>query len=146
MAVYECPVCGNGCDTPEGCFKHKKRKRLTNKGLKPGINRPKSRILLEEEAIQRQADIDTMWNLFKEIWKERGPYSEISKVYLGPQVKNIFFHHILEKRNYDSLKFEKKNIILLTFQEHSQVEMDKYRYEEINKRREALAEEFNIIL
>jgi hypothetical protein len=80
-----------------------------------------------------------MFHLFMEIWYERGPYSEIGdRKYLGKQPLSTFFHHILPKETYPERRFDKDNIILLTSEEHDNVHIDMYRYEEINKRRRGL--------
>lgn len=83
-----------------------------------------------------------MWQLFQEIWNERPHYSELSWEPLGKEISSLYFHHILPKRNNDEAKFDKENIILLTWDEHENVERDPVRYEEINKRREKLKEKY----
>ena len=52
--------------------------------------------------------------------------------------KEYCFHHILPKSKYPEASLDEENIILLTWEEHDQVEMDMYRYEDINNRREQL--------
>lgn len=83
-----------------------------------------------------------MLEVFKEIWNERPHYSEVSWEPLGFELSSLHFHHILPKRNYKEAKFDKENIILLTWDEHENVERDPVRYEEINKRREKLKEKY----
>ena len=51
---------------------------------------------------------------------------------------STFFHHILAKEKYPDAAYDESNIILLTLDEHTNVENDIYKYEEINKRRESL--------
>jgi hypothetical protein len=51
---------------------------------------------------------------------------------------STYFHHILPKNKYPEAALDQENIILLTLNEHDQVESDIYRYEEVNKRREQL--------
>ena len=80
---------------------------------------------------------------FKEIWKERKHYSELSGIYLGSEAMSTFFHHILPKEKYPEVAYDKSNIILLTLDEHTNVENDIYRYEEVNKRREQLLNQLN---
>lgn len=91
---------------------------------------------LEEKKKSR----DIMLALFNEIWKERKHVSEVSGKYLGDEPLTSYFHHILPKSKYPDLALEKSNIILLTFEEHEQVEIDSTRYDEINKRRKILIE------
>lgn len=83
-----------------------------------------------------------MWEMFQKIWQERPQYSEVSWTVLGKEISSLYFHHILPKRNWEEAKFDEDNIILLTWDEHSNVESDMYCYEEINKRREKLLEKY----
>ncbi len=80
---------------------------------------------------------------FKEIWKERRHYSEVSGDYLGSEALSTFFHHILPKSKYPELQYDKSNIILLTLPEHESVENDIYRFEEVNRRRIELLNKIN---
>ena len=57
----------------------------------------------------------------------------------------MYFHHILPKSKYPEAKYDEENIILLTPQEHSSVESDMYKYEEVNRRRELLKIKYNIL-
>jgi len=50
----------------------------------------------------------------------------------------VFFHHILPKEKYPEAAYDEENIILLTLEEHDNVERDMYKYEEVNKRRDLL--------
>lgn len=80
---------------------------------------------------------------FKEIWKERKHYSELSGIYLGSEAMSIYFHHILPKEKYPELGYDKSNIILLTLDEHTDVESCMYKFEEVNKRRIELLNKIN---
>jgi len=79
-----------------------------------------------------------MNEFFLSIWNKRRHYSEISGEYLGKEPLTIYFHHILPKEKHPEAKFDEDNIILLTFDEHNNVEMNMYRYEKINQKRELL--------
>lgn len=81
---------------------------------------------------------------FLSIWNKRPHKSEISNKYLGKEPLSIFFHHILPKNKYPAAKLDEENVILLTLEEHDNVEINIYRYEEINKRREQLKIKYNI--
>jgi hypothetical protein len=85
-----------------------------------------------------RTEANPMHVFFKQIWKERKHYSELSGTYLGDEAMSTFFHHILPKEKYPELAYEESNIILLTLDEHTNVENDIYKYEEVNKRRESL--------
>jgi hypothetical protein len=84
-----------------------------------------------------------MFRLFQELWKERGPKSEISGKWLGKEPLSIYFHHILPKSKYPELALDRDNIIMLTFEEHQKVEQDMYFYDEINKRRDVVQRKIN---
>jgi hypothetical protein len=56
---------------------------------------------------------------------------------------STYFHHILPKEKYPEACLDEENIILLTLEEHSNVEADMYRYEEVNKRRELLKQTYD---
>lgn len=97
---------------------------------------------------QNQEDLGKMWEMFLQIWEERKHpdgrnYSELSGEYLGKEAKSTMFHHIFEKGPYPQYKFDKKNIILITWEEHSQVHLDTFYYDEINRRRVLLKEFYN---
>jgi hypothetical protein len=77
-------------------------------------------------------------DMFMNIWKKKRHYSEVSGVYLGKEPMSTYFHHILPKEKYPEACLDEENIILLTLEEHSNVENDMYRYEEVNKRRNHL--------
>jgi hypothetical protein len=86
-----------------------------------------------------------MQEFFLHIWSKKPHKSEISGEYLGSEALSTYFHHILPKGKYPEAMFDEKNIILLTWEEHDQVEMDMYRYEDINNRREQLKQKYEII-
>lgn len=94
--------------------------------------------------INNKKESDEMKHFFLSIWKERKHVSEISGEVLFSPPSTAYFHHILPKSKYPELKFEKDNIILLTLNEHSNVENDIYKYEEVNKRRNQLKIKYNL--
>ena len=101
----------------------------------------KKRHDLLDKAIKAQV----MHEFFMEIWKERKHRSEVSRTPLGKEARSIFFHHILPKSKHFEAAFDKENIILLTPDEHNNVENDMYKYLEINRRRELLLIKYNLI-
>jgi hypothetical protein len=127
------------CDKPvwsKGlCLSHIKRKPITPK--RGGL------IAAKRDMFVQKTKIETMRNLFLEIWKERKHYSEVSGDYLGGEALSTFFHHILPKSKYPELQYDKSNIILLTLPEHESVENDMYRFEEVNRRRIAILNKIN---
>lgn len=100
-------------------------------------------IRAQQRGLQKQVSIDAMRKLFMEIWKERKHESEVSGSYLGKEALSTFFHHILPKNKYPEVAYDKSNIILLTLDEHTNVENDMYKYEEVNKRRIELLNNIN---
>jgi len=90
-----------------------------------------------------RTEANPMHVFFKEIWKERKHYSEVSGEYLGSEALSTFFHHILPKSKYPEVAYDKSNIILLTLPEHESVENDMYRFDEVNKRRIELLNKIN---
>lgn len=84
-------------------------------------------------------------DFFLKIWKIRPHLSEVSGSKLFEPVSSAYFHHILPKEKYKQAEFDEENIILLTLEEHDNVENNMYKYEEINKRREQLKTKYNLV-
>ncbi len=142
----KCKTCGRNSDS-DYCFQHKPRTQL-QRGNKPSLtakkkvsdgkshqmsvisNKKVKYVQNNKHIIQRE--------MFLEIWKKRKHHSEVSGVYLGKEPMSTYFHHILPKEKYPDACLDEENIILLTLEEHSNVENDMYRYEEVNKRRNYL--------
>lgn len=123
----------------EGC-----NNRVWSKGL--CVNHiPKTKLRLSSDiaTTRLKKGPNEMHLFFQEIWKERRHYSEVSGEYLGKEAMSTYFHHILPKSKYPELSYDKSNIILLTLDEHTNVESDMYKYEEVNKRREQLLNKIN---
>src|SRR5687768_1891279 len=99
---------------------------------------------LHSKRIKKKAERSQMLGIFQEIWKERPHKSEVSGIRIYGEILTVYFHHILEKEKYPQAKIDKENIILLTWEEHDQVGIDMYRYEEINKRREYLRQKYEV--
>jgi len=136
-----CKTCGKKCDK-EYCFQHKPRKQLMSKG-KP-MRKVRLGILSEELIDECKKELSEMHEMFMQIWKKKPHKSEISGTYLGSEALSTYFHHILPKSKYPEACLDEENIILLTWEEHDQVEMDPTRYEEVNKRREQLKQKYEI--
>jgi 5-methylcytosine-specific restriction endonuclease McrA len=127
-----CKTCGKKCDK-EYCFQHKPRKRIPTSNL--------TKTVKKEDPIRKNIE---MKDFFLKVWKDRPHKSEISGVPLGSEALSTFFHHILPKSKYPEASLDEENIILLTWEEHDQVESDTTRYEEVNKRRELLKQKYEI--
>jgi hypothetical protein len=128
----QCKTCGKNCEG-EYCFKHKPRKRIATQNLTKSVK--KERVI---------RDISEMQQFFLQIWKKRQHLSEISGLPLIGEPLSVYFHHILPKEKYPQAALDEENIILLTLDEHTNVESDMYRYEEVNKRREQLKQKYEI--
>ncbi len=120
-----CPTCGAKCEGSH-CFRHKPRKPLP---------KTSSRFVKKQD---NSRNISEMRDFFLQVWRRRSHHSEVSGKYLGSEPLTVFFHHILPKEKYPQAALDEENIILLTLEEHDQVEMDVYRYEEVNTRRNVL--------
>ena len=129
----KCKTCGKNSDS-NYCFQHKPRKPFKPK-KKLLAYRPKGYEALREEILK-------MRQFFLEIWNKRTHHSEVSGVYLGKEPMSTYFHHILAKEKYPEACLDEENIILLTLEEHSNVENDMYKYEEVNDRRKHLLKKY----
>ena len=130
--MNKCKMCGKNCEG-DYCFSHKPRK-----GLRMISNQMKGYQDKYNESITKLGNVMEMWDVFYAIWKKRPHLSEVSGNYLGMEPLSAHFHHILPKSKYPELRLVEENIILLTLDEHANVESDMYKYEEVNKRRELL--------
>jgi len=134
----KCLVCGKNSDS-EYCFQHKPRKQLSgNRGFK------KPTLALKSKVNVGKSKPNTDHITFKEIWKERPHKSEVSGAYLGKEALSLYFHHILPKSKYPQFRNLKENIILLTADEHANVESDIYKYKKINEMREYLIDKYKL--
>jgi len=129
----KCKTCGKNAES-DYCFLHKPRKKMAQCSIKPTLSSEK---IVNEAYIMQVA-------LFRSLWRKKRHYSEISGTYLGSEALSIYFHHILPKEKYPDACLDEENIILLTLDEHTNVENNMYRYDEINKRREYLKTKYNI--
>ena len=127
-----CPTCGARCEGSH-CFRHKPRKAL-----------PKVSSKFVKKLDKKQEDSGKNFEFFLSLWKKLPHYSMVSGKYLGKEPLSVFFHHILPKEKYPQACFDEENIVLLTLEEHEQVEMDMYRYEEVNERRIYLKKKYEI--
>ena len=150
----KCKVCGKNADS-EYCFAHKSRKPLpsSDKGLNTRMSsisynkvknvhnnehvmqRTSSKL---SKQIEKKLNTAEMFEFFISYWKKSDKKSAVSGKFLGKEPLSVFFHHILPKEKYPEACLDEENIILLTLEEHSNVENDMYRYEEVNKRRNYL--------
>lgn len=89
--------------------------------------KPKKKQTKISRISKRKAALPNQYNqkdLFFEIWSEREHVSELSGKYLGEEPNAFFFAHILSKGAYPELKFCKENIMLVTQDEHWQLDQN----------------------
>jgi len=135
----KCKTCGKNADS-EFCFKCKPRKPLSSGR---GLTSRKSS-LLTQKLDKSPSKFLEMREFFLSIWKKRPHRSEVSGDYLGNEPMSTYFHHILAKEKYPEACLDEENIVLLSLEEHSNVENDMYKYPEVNKRREQLKIKYNL--
>jgi len=128
----KCLTCGKTADS-EYCFLHKPRKQLLSTR---GLQSPALAKKFKANVGKSQPNKNHI--LFKKIWGERSHVSEISGDFLGTEALSSYFHHILPKNKYPEGRMDEENIILLTINEHANVEADIYRYQKINDIRKYL--------
>lgn len=139
----KCKTCGKNSDS-EFCFKCKARKPLPSSGR--GLTSRTSSISNKKiNNVQNNVHFTEMREFFLSIWKKRPHKSEVSGTYLGSEAMSTYFHHILPKEKYPKACLDEENIVILSLEEHSNVENDMYRYDEVNKRRNSLNEKYNIL-
>lgn len=134
----KCKTCGKNADS-EYCFAHKARKPLSSgKGLSSKMSVISS---IKAKNVHNDGH-NQQREMFMNIWKKKRHYSEVSGLYLGKEPMSTYFHHILPKEKYPEACLDEENIILLTLEEHSNVENDMYKYEEVNDRRKHLLKKY----
>lgn len=138
----KCKTCGKNADS-EYCFAHKSRKPLPSSGR--GLTSRTIRMFTGVQGAKSFEKSLLLREFFLSIWKKRKHNSEVSGDYLGSEPMSTYFHHILAKEKYPDACLDEENIILLTLEEHSNVENDMYRYDEVNKRRDSLKDKYNIL-
>lgn len=134
----KCKTC-NCSSESEYCFRHKPRKQMSKGMSKMSSKVSKKPDILEE----KHRNISERNELFLHIWTTRPHKSEVSGDFLGNEPLTIYFHHILPKEKYPEAAFDEENIILLTLDEHTNVESNIYKYDVINEQRKLLLEKYN---
>ena len=132
-----CKTCGKNCEK-EYCFTHKPKKPLSSG---KGFSNKKSS-LLSQKLDKTPSKFLEMRQFFLSVWNKRPHRSEVSGDYLGKEPMSTYFHHILPKEKYPEACLDEENIVLLSLLEHSNVENDMYKYEEINNRRNHLLKKY----
>ena len=96
---------------------------------------------MKEKSVKK-INNEKQWLFFYHILNDRGRESEISGKKLYGDINSTWFHHILPKSSYPELRFCEENIIILTSDEHNEVENGKY-YKEVEDRKTKLQKEYD---
>jgi hypothetical protein len=128
--------CNNNVWSNGFCKNHITKKPLNQCMVKPSLT---------SKNVHNNKHFTEMRNFFLSIWKKRPHRSEVSGEYLGKEPMSTYFHHILPKEKYPEACLDEENIVILSLIEHSNVENDMYKYEEVNNRRISLKEKYNIL-
>lgn len=75
-------------------------------------------------------DEKTEKDIFLEIWEEREHVSELTGAALTSEPLAQYFAHILPKGTYPELRLKKDNIILVTLDEHYQIDHQTHKAKE----------------
>jgi hypothetical protein len=82
---------------------------------------------------QRQGEDKSELDIFNEIWEERPHKSEVDGTLLFPKGHKLWhwqFSHLLPKGAYPSSKFDKDNIVLMTWAQHQLWEFHPHKLRE----------------
>lgn len=96
---------------------------------------------MKEKSVKK-INTEKQWLFFYHILNNRGRESEVSGKKLYGEINSTWFHHILPKSSYPELRFCGENIIILTSDEHNEVENGKY-YKEVEDRKTKLQKEYD---
>ena len=122
----------------------KKKESPTHSPLKKTAMKSKPYNAACPQNILKKEQTRARYELFLEIWSERGAKSEVSNTKLRGEPSSAYFHHIIPKGKYPPGDLDPNNIIIMTMDEHANVESNIYRYDEVNKRRELLNIKYNL--
>lgn len=86
---------------------------------------------------QKKINSEKQWLFFYLILQNKGKESEVSYKPLYGDLNSCWFHHILPKSKYPELRYCPDNIIMLTPEEHEEVEKGKI-YDEVENRKESI--------
>lgn len=147
MKRSKCKLCDNPVWSNGLCKNHTKRTLLKKADIKNIERRLRFYTGSADKKVMSEAT--QSWikrrELFQKIWDSKPHKSEISGAHLGSKPLTTFFHHILPKSTFPQAEFDEENIILMTPDEHGNVENNMYRFDEVNSRRLLLQKKYNLI-
>jgi hypothetical protein len=94
-----------------GSLKRTPLKRISERGK---LRREEKKALVEEDK-----------EFYMSIWDKRPHRCRICSKYLGEEALMVYFHHILEKRNYKEYRHKEWNIIILCWEHHTDADQNK---------------------
>jgi len=136
-----CTKCGAKAES-NLCWLHKPKKALARSQIK---SKPFIAQKTQQDITLENLKYNAMLLFFENLWKKRRHYSEVSGKFLGNEFSTVYQHHILGKKKYPEASFDEENIIFLTSEEHSSVELNMYKYDIINTKRNNLKTKYNIL-
>jgi hypothetical protein len=131
--MNKCKICGKNAYS-EYCWKHKFNKSLHKK----------KSFKFEKQEIDIES-INQMHDFFFSIWKKKKHVSDLNGEILISPICSAYYHHILPRRKFPEAKFDEENIVQLSINQHANVELNPYRYEQINNQRNYLLKKYNVI-
>jgi len=135
--MKKCKICGKNAQS-DYCFVHKLRTPIKKTKIRLGVGSYKQAKIRD--------NYNAQCDMFTKLWETMSipRMSQVSGTYLGSMFSTIFFHHILPKSKYPEAMLDVENIVILSGDEHANVENDMYKYEEINSRREKLRKKYSL--
>lgn len=91
---------------------------------------------------KRKQNNELQWLFFYTLLQTREKESEISGKPLIGELNSTWFHHILPKSKHPELRYCSENIIIVTFDEHTEIESG-IEYPEVRKRKQYLLENYD---
>jgi 5-methylcytosine-specific restriction endonuclease McrA len=98
---------------------HRNDPKVKKKYIIPKVSKKRAKQILEQKATL-EADKE----FYKAIWAASPHWCFECGKKLGREPLTLFFHHLLEKRNYPQFRHTPENITILCPDCHSQVEVD----------------------
>lgn len=89
----------------------------------------------------KKKNAEKQWLFFYILLQQNGKVSELSGEDLYGNISSFWFHHILPKSKYPKLRFCPENIIIVSADEHAEIEAGKL-FDEVEKRKRNIMENY----
>jgi len=96
---------------------------------------------MNQKQKNRKLNNQKQWLFFYLILQSREKESEISGTKLYGSLRSTWFHHIYPKSKYPELRYCPDNIIMVTEDEHNEIEHGK-TFPELERRKKAIASQY----